>query len=247
MSLEAEIGYVANMARVLNVPASEVRWYLRHKPFVDPNRATYLADIAQILALLPPPPLRLLDLGCGSGWTSELFAASGYQVLGTDVAPDMIGIASLRCREGLDLEFRVTNFESPIATAAFDIVVLYDALHHATDAAVVIRSAHAALTAGGLFISVEPGRGHADTEATRDIVARFGTTERDMPHATQAALLADAGFGDIRQRLRLSQLVLEDVSSEPGRAQQLAHCRDLIDGSAVGLTSVVTARKPSAA
>ena len=247
MSREAEIGYVVNMARVLNVPASEVRWYLRHKPFVDPNRAIYLADIAQILALLPPPPVRLLDLGCGSGWTSELFASSGYHVLGTDVAPDMIAIASLRCRDGLGLEFRVTDFESPIATTAFDVVVLYDALHHATDAAAVINNAHAALTAGGLFISVEPGRGHADAEATRDVVARFGTTERDMPYATQAALLVAGGFTDIRQRIRLSQLVLEDVSSEPGRTQQVAHCRNLIDESAIGLSSVVTARKPSAA
>jgi SAM-dependent methyltransferase len=247
MSLEAEIGYVLNMARVLNVPTSEVSWYLRHKPFVDPNRATYLTDIAQILAVLPPPPVRLLDLGCGSGWTSELFAFSGYQVLGIDVAPDMIAVASLRCRDGLPLEFRVTNFESPVATAAFDVVVLYDALHHATDPAAVIRNAHAALTAGGLFISVEPGRGHADAEATRDVVARFGTTERDMPYATQAALLLDAGFTDIRQRIRLNQLVLEDVSSEPGRTQQLAHCRNLINESTCGLTSLVTARKPSAA
>lgn len=247
MSLKAEVEYVGNMASVLNVPASEVTWYLRHKPFVDPNRATYLADIAQIMALLPPPPVRLLDLGCGSGWTSELFAFSGYHVLGTDVAPDMIAIARLRCRDGLSLEFRVNNFESPIADADFDAVVLYDALHHAEDAAAVIRNAHAALAAGGLFISVEPGRGHADAEATRDVVARFGTTERDMPYATQATLLGDAGFIEVRQRIRLSQLVVEDVSSEPGRSRQLAQCRDLINESASGLTSVVTARKPSAA
>jgi SAM-dependent methyltransferase len=243
MSLDAEIGYVANMARVLNVPAGEVTWYLRNKPFCDPNRSTYIADIAQVLRLLPPPPGRLLDLGCGSGWTSECFAACGYQVLGVDVAPDMIAIARQRCREGLPLDFLVSDYASPVSSSTFAAVVLYDALHHATDAKSVIASAGTALDDDGLFISIEPGRGHADTAATKEAVARFGTTERDMPFELQVSLLAETGFTDVRQILRLSQLSLEDVSTVDGRAAQLAHFQALVTETGKGLTSIVTARK----
>src|SRR4249920_1436329 len=48
MPTEAEIQYVANLARVLNVPAQEVERHLSLKPFCDPARSTYLLDIAQI-------------------------------------------------------------------------------------------------------------------------------------------------------------------------------------------------------
>ena len=71
MSKQAEIDYVGMMATVLNVPVQEVDDYLMGKPFSDGVRWRYLTDVAQIMKLLPPPPARVLDLGVGSGWTSE--------------------------------------------------------------------------------------------------------------------------------------------------------------------------------
>jgi 2-polyprenyl-3-methyl-5-hydroxy-6-metoxy-1,4-benzoquinol methylase len=98
MPRDAEIQDVANLAKVLNVPPQEVDRHLSGKPFNDPARWSYLLDVAQILKFLPPPPGRLLDLGRGSGWTSEIFARSGYEV---DVAPDMIQVARRRMTEAL--------------------------------------------------------------------------------------------------------------------------------------------------
>lgn len=243
MSKDAEIRYVAVMSKVLNVSHAEVEHHLVHKPFSDASRWTYLLDVGQILKLLPPPPARLLDLGAGSGWTSEMFARSGYGVLGLDIAPDMIELARRRTNESLALHFEVCDYEKPFDFGEFDAVVIYDALHHADDERGVLVNAFRSLKTGGVFISVEPGVGHSTTEATRDVVAKFGTTEKDMPYRHQARLLGDVGFSPVRQYMRLSQLPLASVNSEGGWLKQAAHFHALRHGTRNGLTSVVVAVK----
>jgi hypothetical protein len=64
-----------------------------------------------------------------------------------------------------------------------------------------------------------------------------------MPYARQARLLRDAGFASVRQFLRLNQLELENVASEPGRISQQQHFQALFDGTRNGLTSIVVAVK----
>lgn len=66
------------------------------------------------MKLLPPPPARVLDLGVGSGWTSEMLARCGYRVVGLDIAPDMIAIARRRITGSLDLRFEVCDYEAPL-------------------------------------------------------------------------------------------------------------------------------------
>jgi SAM-dependent methyltransferase len=247
MSNDAEIRYVANLASVLKVSTHEVERYLFLKPFSDPALATYLLDTAQILKLLPPAPARLLDLGCGSGWTSELFARAGYDVLGVDIAPDMIAIARRRMAETLALSFAVADYQEPLAFGQFDAAVLYDALHHAQNEGAVAATVFQSLKEGGLFISIEPGQGHAVTPLSLDVVAKFGTTEKDMPYERQAALLYDAGFSSVRQFLRLSQLTLADLASRDGLSSQAVHFQALChETEERGLTSVVVGWKGGA-
>jgi SAM-dependent methyltransferase len=244
MPKTAELQYVANLARVLQVPPQEVETFLTTKPFCDPGRGTYLLDIAQILKLLPPPPAQLVDLGCGSGWTSEIFARCGYQVLGLDIAPDMIDIARRRTTDSLQLTFSVTDYEEAIDVENADAVVIYDALHHSEDDRRVIINAFRSLRVGGVLVTIEPGVGHSATEATRDVVAKYGTTERDMPYTRQQTFMYEAGFSAVRQYLRLSQLVLENLAAEEGRSQQGLHFQSLFEATVhAGLTSVVVAVK----
>src|SRR5207302_4325273 len=107
MAKTGEIDYLKNL------DSAGVR-HAVHKPFSDPGRARYLAEMAAVLALLPPPPARLLDLGCGTGWTSVFFARAGYEVVGVDIAPDMIAHAEANCdRAGVEgLAFAVCDYET---------------------------------------------------------------------------------------------------------------------------------------
>src|SRR5579864_2184272 len=99
--------------------------------------------MAAILALLPPPPARLLDLGCGTGWTSVFFARAGYEVVGLDISPDMIEQAEAnRERARLDrLDFTVCDYEAMAFAGEFDAAVFYDALHHAVDEGAAVAGA----------------------------------------------------------------------------------------------------------
>lgn len=166
------------------------------KPFSDAQCGAMLADLAGIFMMLPPPPARVLDLGCGSGWTSVFFARRGYDVVGQDIAPDMIALAE-RNREQANaagLRFLVADYEALQFRDEFDAAVFYDALHHAVDPAAALAGAWRALKPGGILVTVEPGTGHAASEAARNAIAAFDVTERDMPPRMVARLGKQAGF-----------------------------------------------------
>jgi SAM-dependent methyltransferase len=238
-----EIAYVANLSSVLGVPRDEVERGLLEKPYNDPNRAHYLVDIAQIVKLLPPPPSRVLDLGAGPGWTSVLLASCGWEVVGTDIAPDMVELARRRIQPAMDLRFEVADFEEPLNLGEFDVVLLYDALHHAVDEGSVIENAYAALRTEGILVTLEPGVGHSEAPETIDVVEKFGTTEKDMPFSHQAWLMRDAGFAEVQRYVRLNQLALVDVEAPGGEAEQRARLEDVLVALRRGHSSIVVARK----
>jgi SAM-dependent methyltransferase len=189
MGKAGEIDYVKNLA------TDEVR-HAVHKPFSDENCPFHLQNLGIILGLLPPRPARVLDLGCGTGWTSRFFARAGHDVVGADICADMIHHAEqMREREGLEnLSFRIADYETLPFANEFDAVVFYDALHHAVDERLALRAAYEALRAGGLCIASEPGEGHSQAEGSRRAVERFGVTEKDMPPHHIVAVGREIGF-----------------------------------------------------
>jgi 2-polyprenyl-3-methyl-5-hydroxy-6-metoxy-1,4-benzoquinol methylase len=52
--------------------------------------------ILEILKARQIPPGLIVDLGCGSGLLTELLERVGYRVLGIDISPAMIAIATAR-------------------------------------------------------------------------------------------------------------------------------------------------------
>jgi len=166
------------------------------KPFSDPLCWRYLIDIGAILSLLPPPPARLLDLGAGSGWTSVFYARRGYDVVGQDLAADMIELAleNKRRYEIENLRFVQGDYESMPFDEEFDCATFYDALHHAEDERSAIASVYRALKPGGVCITLEPGEGHGADPSSLEVVRTFGVTERDMPPHLIIAAGRAAGF-----------------------------------------------------
>lgn len=244
MAKHDEIMYVVKMAEVLGVPPEEVGRSLRNKPYSETRRGHYLADIGQLFRLLPQPPASLLDLGCGPGWTSRMLAIAGYDVLGVDICPDMIQLASENATLLPNLRFAVWDYELPLNFGDFHAALIYDALHHAADEAAVIRTAYNALRPGGLFLTIEPGTGHAASEGSRQAIARFNTTEKDMPYSHQRTLMLQCGFETVRQYIRVGELPLESLDTLSGIARQQEHFAALLSQTLEhGLTSVVVAHK----
>ena len=184
---------------------------LRHalgKPFSDPHCPTYLMQMGAVMSLLPPAPARLLDVGCGTGWTSHFYARRGYDVVGVDIAPDMIIHAErLRDQEGLDnLHFVVADYEEMAFADEFDAAVFYDSLHHAVDEDLALAAVYRALRPGGVCVASEPGKGHADAPTSVEAVRQFNVTEKDMPPERIIAAGRKAGFRHFRVYPHAAQL-----------------------------------------
>jgi SAM-dependent methyltransferase len=196
MAKANEIAYIDEVARINNVPLSEFQAYLLNKPFSDPRCHEYLMDVAQIMSFFPPAPATILDVGAGSGWTTELFSKAGYAATGIDISPDMIALAK---RRSCGAQFLVSDYEVGPIDGKFDAAVIYDALHHADNEYLVIKNIYEVLATRSVLITIEPGSGHSTSANSLDAVAKYGTTEKDMPYSIQKRQMLRAGFSTVKQ------------------------------------------------
>ena len=168
----------------------------RRKPFGHHKSPDYLMEMAAVFHLLPRLPARVLDVGCGTGWTSVFLARRGYDVVGVDIAPDMIRLAEERREfdQVQNLEFQVSDYESMPFEAEFDAALFYDALHHAENEEAALRAVFRALKPGGVCICSEPGTGHSHSAESVQAMAKYGVTEKDMPPRHIIAVARKVGF-----------------------------------------------------
>jgi SAM-dependent methyltransferase len=167
------------------------RRHAARKPFGDEHCLEYLINVSAFMALMRPPPARIVEFGCGTGWLSLLFAERGYEVVGVDISPDAIALAERRLATA---SFRVADYEEVRIDPPADYVIFHDALHHAESEAAAMRAAHAALAPGGTVICIEPGDGHRLAASSVRAVKEFGVHEKDMPPRTIIRHARAAGF-----------------------------------------------------
>lgn len=173
------------------------------KPFSDPvNVGSLLHDIAAVFTLLPvEPPAKIIDLGCGSGWTSNFYARAGYDVLGVDISPDAVRAAHQRFADPkLKLDYVCADYDKigRRHKNTFDCAIFFDSLHHAEDERAALKAAFDSLKPGGYLIACEPGRGHSKTPNSIEAMQKYGVNERDMPPKLVRRQALRAGFCDVR-------------------------------------------------
>lgn len=102
-------------------------------------------------------PRRMIDLACGTGAASLVFAAAGMQVTGVDRSPEMLARARHSAAEAglpvnwLEQDMRCLAVEQPVEL----VTCFYDAINYLTEEAdveIVFQRVATALTPGGLFI-----------------------------------------------------------------------------------------------
>src|SRR5512139_1413950 len=78
-----------------------------------------------VVRLDPQPGERILDLATGTGWTSRSVARRGAEVVGADIAADLLAAARERAqREQLTIDYRLADAEAlPFEDGQFDAVI----------------------------------------------------------------------------------------------------------------------------
>jgi len=104
------------------------------------------------------PPIVVADLGSGEGLLSELLARRAKKVIAVDNSEKMVAFGASKAKKNKlkNLEFRLGDLETPpIESDSVDLAILSQALHHATDPAKTISSAHKILRPGGQIMILD--------------------------------------------------------------------------------------------
>ncbi|WP_434132317.1 bifunctional 2-polyprenyl-6-hydroxyphenol methylase/3-demethylubiquinol 3-O-methyltransferase UbiG [Methylocaldum sp. GT1BB] len=95
---------------------------------------------------------RVVDVGCGGGILSEGLARAGAEVVGIDLAEELLDVAKSHADEsGIGVDYRRVSAEA-LAEAesdSFDIVTCMEMLEHVPDPASVVRACAKLVKPGG--------------------------------------------------------------------------------------------------
>lgn len=94
---------------------------------------------------------RILDVGCGAGFLTNLLAESGFDVFGVDAAAGALEVAK-RWDRTRKVQYQIADaLRLPFEKDAFDVVCMMDFLEHVSPPAKFIDEAARVLRPGGLF------------------------------------------------------------------------------------------------
>jgi 2-polyprenyl-3-methyl-5-hydroxy-6-metoxy-1,4-benzoquinol methylase len=143
------------------------------------------------------PGMLALELGCGTGLFTEMFAAFGSRIIAVDLSPDLLAIA--RRRQLADVEFRLQAFEDSDVDGPFDAVICSSVLHH-LDLSRAWPKIFNLLKPGGRLSAAEPNMLNPQIFCERHFRRFFPSVSPDETAFVRGRLqqeLARAGFTEI--------------------------------------------------
>jgi SAM-dependent methyltransferase len=141
-----------------------------HHALDDPLMRSVWWDVLE--PIVPPPPTRVADLGCGTGSLSVLLAERGHTVVGVDVSPRMLGLARSKARRSdVDVTFVVGDAAAP-PIAPVDVIVTRHVVWALDDLMTALGTWFSLLTPGGRLVLVE-GLWHTGAGIRSDELVEF--------------------------------------------------------------------------
>lgn len=188
---------------------------LRQREFACEKHGQWLAELERYLS--PERPLRVLDIGTGTGFFAFLLGERGHRVTGIDLTPEMIAEARrLGKALGIGAEFYVMDGENPdFPPQSFDAIVTRKLTWTLPNLPQAYQRWHGLLKPGGILLNFDadycrekpapalpPHHAHQDVGAELlQEYQRMKQTLRRSQHPRpqwDRELLAQAGFSHIR-------------------------------------------------
>jgi 2-polyprenyl-3-methyl-5-hydroxy-6-metoxy-1,4-benzoquinol methylase len=117
-------------------------------------RARRRADLIISGAALSPGK-RVLEIGCGTGMFTEMFAATGATIVAVDISPELLQKARARHLPPGQVTFYERRFEECDVEGPFDAVIGSSILHH-LEVESAVRRIRVLLKPGGRISFAEP-------------------------------------------------------------------------------------------
>lgn len=185
------------MATVIPDPSSTRDVYERQAAAYDAKRSQALFEarwLARFTAALPAKG-HVLDLGCGTGRPiAGWFIAEGFEVIGMDFSPAMLGIARERWPDG---DWREGDMRKLDLTERFDGIIAWNSFFHLTpdeQRGCIARIASHLKPGGSFLTTVGPGAGPAGGTVGTEAVYHASLSPADYATCLEQNGLRLTGF-----------------------------------------------------
>jgi ubiquinone/menaquinone biosynthesis C-methylase UbiE len=146
-----------------------------------------------------PVDARVLDVGCGSGWASRLFAGFAIKgsVTGIDISDEMISLARESSASVPQCDFEVASAEQlPFTDNEFTHVFSMESLYYYRDIPGALNEIHRVLRPGGVFVAVVDL--YWENEASHQWIDKLNVPVELLSIEDYRSLFLDAGYVKIR-------------------------------------------------
>jgi ubiquinone/menaquinone biosynthesis C-methylase UbiE len=165
------------------------------------RRAKMVIDFCRI-----KPGLKVLEIGCGSGTLTEKLAATGAEIIATDIFPEFLELTKKRITTA-NITTQIADAETldGLADGSFDAVVGLSILHH-LDIDKTLGSIYRVLKPGGFMAFAEPNMLNPQIAVQKNIPA-IKKAMNDSPDET--------AFFAGPMKKKLSNLNFKEISVIP--------------------------------
>ncbi len=148
--------------------------------------------------------LRVLDIGCGTGRSRQIYAPQASRYVGLDLSREALRLAAARHDTSGWLQADAERL--PFPDRAFDVAALSSVLHHVPDMQAVLAEARRVVAPGGLVFAFDPNLLHPAMLLFRHPGSPLYNPEGVSPHerplmpGVLRSAFERAGLNDVDQR-----------------------------------------------